>query len=132
VNRYVKKNRPAARGRWTRRLPLRPRRSSSRLIPRPMVWGHEEIEVEWRARGFSPACSRSLGRRLDRVAVARSFSAPIRLVVVTSGSSPGRVRGKEASWRPDDAPRPDGQARKAMKTSWQRLEAGLGFVSSRI
>jgi hypothetical protein len=97
-----------------------------------MVWGHEEIETERRARGFSPACSRSLGRRLDRVVAARSFSTLIWLVVVTSGSPPGGVRGKEASWRPDDAPRPDGRARKVMKTSWQRLEAGLGFVSSRI
>jgi hypothetical protein len=63
---------------------------------RPMadVLGREEIEMERRARGFSQACSQSLGRRLDRVVAARSFSTPIRPVVATSSGPPIEGRGK--------------------------------------
>jgi hypothetical protein len=42
-------------------------------------------------REFSPASSQSLGRRLDRVAMAHS-SVPRRPVVVTSGGCPSKAR----------------------------------------
>jgi hypothetical protein len=43
-------------------------------------------------REFSPASSQSLGRRLDRVAMAHSFSVPRRPVVATSGGCPSKAR----------------------------------------
>jgi hypothetical protein len=50
-------------------------RSSARLDLRPTVWGSEEFKMERRARGFSPAISRSKGRRLAWVTAAASLSA---------------------------------------------------------
>jgi hypothetical protein len=66
---------------------------------RPMVdgLGRKEIKTERRARGFSPASSRSLGRHLDRVVAAHSFSAPMRQVVATSDGPPAKVRVKSQS-----------------------------------
>jgi hypothetical protein len=43
-------------------------------------------------REFSPASSQSLGRRLDRVAMAHSFSVPRQPVVATSGGCPSKAR----------------------------------------
>jgi hypothetical protein len=112
--------------------PTRAHRSSTQLDLRSAVWGSEEFKTERRARGFSPARSRSKGRRLARVAVAASLSAQWCLMEVCLGGPSGRARGKEASWWPGDAPRPDDWARKAMEASRRRREAGLGFVSSGI
>jgi hypothetical protein len=75
-----------------------------------MVWGREEIKTERRARGFSSACSRSLGRRLDRATVAHSFSAPIAAVVVTFRGPPVEWRGKMESPHLGEGPCASGQA----------------------
>jgi hypothetical protein len=69
-----------------------------------MVWGHEEIETERSVRGYSPACSQSLGRRLDRAATARSFPTAIRPLVVTSAGPPVEGRGKMASLHLGECP----------------------------
>jgi hypothetical protein len=72
--------------------------------------GRVEIEMERRARGFSPACSRSLGRCLDRAAAARSFSAPIQPVVVTSCGPLVEGRGKTELPHLGERPRASGEA----------------------
>jgi hypothetical protein len=54
--------------------PARAHWSSARLDLRPTIWGSEEFKIERRARGFSPARSRSKGRRLACVAAAASLS----------------------------------------------------------
>jgi hypothetical protein len=75
-----------------------------------MVWGHEEIKTERRARGFSPACSQSLGRHLDRAAAVRSFFAPIRPVVATSSGPSVKGRGRMESPHLGEGPRACGEA----------------------
>jgi hypothetical protein len=78
--------------------------------PTADVLGREEIETERRARGFSPACSRSLGRCPNRDAAASSFSAPIWPVVATSDGPPVEGRGKTESLHLGEGPRARGEA----------------------
>jgi hypothetical protein len=61
--------------------------------------------MERRARGFSPARSRSMGRCLARVAAATLLYAQRRPMVACLGGPPGEVRGKEASWQLSDGER---------------------------
>jgi hypothetical protein len=72
-----------------------------------MVWGRKEIKTERRARGFSPSSSRSLGRRLDRDAAVRSFSAPMRPVVTTFGGPAAAVWVKTESASSGEALQPE-------------------------
>jgi hypothetical protein len=55
--------------------PAQARRSSAQLDLRPAVWGSEELKLERRERGSSPARSQSKGRCLAWVAAVTSLSS---------------------------------------------------------